>query len=214
MGDITSTARYPAASDFLQAHPKRPDGNRWRTVELSAAQGRAQGLTWGEIGHNLGLQKDTVESYTRREWWDTAYNWFMLAHQRFIHAKQDEEYQRQRDAWIAEDAELTKSAVQHALISLSDITKGKRPIDALMYMELRGKGVAPESAELQARAGQDVPSSTDRVAAARTILRATGYIDMKKELSRMAVDEMKKAREFEGGERAADIDVSISGVDV
>lgn len=194
---------------FFEEHPTKPGGGRWRTVELEVALARARARTWSSIAEQTGFKVATLQSYTRREWWDAAYMWCVRALADERNAEQEREAREARESWQREDAELKKVGIKLALTALIETLQGKRPRDEVQFRRLLDDGLTVAAAEYKARMSGKMPMPSDRVWAAKELLKAVGYTTSNDELARLAIEQERKARELVGGAEGVDINVEL-----
>jgi len=185
----------------IQELPEKPGGGNWRAVEVQVAWLRAKGKPWKEVAQSTPYVQNTVESYTRKPWWELLYS---ICAQAALEAEERErqlEELEERDQWRSREEELVQEGIILALETLIDTMKGKPLRD-------------PETGKTVVNMfGQPrIPDAQTKTIAARTFAQIAGYKKAKEELASLLIKRQEKALELENKQDNMAIDISIHGV--
>lgn len=182
--------------------PDKPGGGHWRPIELEVARRRAKGDSWDEIAWDIDQVKyQTLTGYTKRKWWQTAYDYFAgklveekLATEARVKLETMEQFRDEEDR-------LSREGTLVALRTLIMIASGKIP---------RNPDGQPLERVPKNNEGQPKPPDWQtQMIAAKELLDKVGYAEAKKHMARLAIDYARKTEDESREARDKRVDIEI-----
>lgn len=150
------------------------------------------------VAEAVGYTESTVRNYTCRDWWAPLYDYYVQQVTTERAMERSRRQQRKDRQFREREQQLVEQGTLLALSTLVATMRGTPPKDA----EGNPIGEWPSKP----------PDWQTRAIAASNFLKAAGYEEAKKQLSKMSVEAMGKAMAEAEGVEAIEVDLSITGV--